>query len=304
MVTTASQARREAALDWFVRTNDPEFDGWAEFTDWLEQDPANADAFHALADSEADMLPLVDQATRVPPPKVRPQRRYAGFASAAAAAIVALVATPQLMPIDYQTAPGEMRTVALGGKDQLIMNGASKVRLSGFRHRTVRLESGQVLVRLLEPGASKIALVSGDLKLVDFGTIFEVSRDGRQTRVVVSEGAVIADPGGARLQIDKGERLDTTDGATRLEALPASSASVGSFERGQLIYVDEPLNRVVADLRRSTGLDFSLDEAMKARRFTGTLSIAEVREDPRSLGPLLGASLQPSGKGWRLRGRA
>ncbi len=54
---------REAALDWLVRTNDPEFDGWDEFIAWLEASPANADAYHRLAASEAEMLPLVE-ATR------------------------------------------------------------------------------------------------------------------------------------------------------------------------------------------------------------------------------------------------
>ena len=39
-----------------VRTNDPEFDDWDDFTTWLEQDPANADVYHALASSEASRL--------------------------------------------------------------------------------------------------------------------------------------------------------------------------------------------------------------------------------------------------------
>ena len=38
---------REEALDWLVRTNDPEFDRWDEFTAWLEASPANASAYHA-----------------------------------------------------------------------------------------------------------------------------------------------------------------------------------------------------------------------------------------------------------------
>ena len=66
--------RREAALDWLVRTNDPEFDRWDEFTVWLEESPANADAYHALAAGEADMLPL---AAGWPwPPDSRPSRHW------------------------------------------------------------------------------------------------------------------------------------------------------------------------------------------------------------------------------------
>lgn len=307
MVTIEDLDRREAALNWLVRTNDPDFDGWLEFTAWLEQDPTNADAFHAVAQSESEMLPLVQEATRTERTGPSPRRRsfrFATGAAAAVAAVLAVVVAPRMMPLEYETAPGEVRIVSLGGnRDQLVMNGGTKVEVSGILRRTVRLQDGQVLLRLLEPDSSKVALISGDLKLVDVGTIFEVSRDGGDTRVLVSEGAVVADPDGARLQLDAGERLDTTDGATTLQAVPADLASVGSFERGQLSYVDEPIEHVIADLRRSTGLDISLNEAMRTRRFTGTLSIAEVRRDPRSLGPLLGVTPQPSGKGWVLQGR-
>ena len=58
---------------------------------------------------------------------------------------------------------------------------------------------------------------SGDLKLVDVGTVFEVLATAHETRVFVSEGAVMADPDGARLKLGAGQRLDTEDGAGVLE---------------------------------------------------------------------------------------
>ena len=225
----------------------------------------------------------------------------AGVAILAAAA-TAIVA-PRIMPIDIATGPGEIRVVSLGGEDQLVMNGDTKLELAGLDRRTVRLEEGQVLLRLHDPALGKIQLQSGDLRLVDVGTVFEVSREGTASRVIVSEGAVVADPDGARLQVAAGQRLDTTDGATILQSTPADIASVGSFERGQLVYVDEPLDRVVADLRRSTGIDFSASPAMSARRFSGSLSVAEVKRDPRSLEPLLGVPMERSGDGWKLGGK-
>ena len=82
--------RREAALDWLVRSNDPEFDRWDEFTAWLEQDPGNADAYHALAASEAEILPLVKDALPVPSaPSVPGRRRLALVAGVAAVAAAA-----------------------------------------------------------------------------------------------------------------------------------------------------------------------------------------------------------------------
>ena len=302
---TQNADRRETALDWLVRTNDPDFEAWDEFTAWLEADSSNANAYHALADSEARMRPLIEAipvAATPPTPRIRPRLAIAAGVAALAAITTAIVA-PRMMTVEYSTGPGEVRVVSLGGQDQLVMNGDTRLELAGFDRRTVRLAEGQVLLRLNEPGQDKVELLSGDLKLVDVGTVFEVARDGHDTRVVVSEGAVVADPGGAELKLLPGQRLDTTDGAAVLQAIPADISSVGSFEHGQLSYVDEPLDHVVADLRRSTGIDFSASEAISARRFSGTLSVAEVKRDPGSLAPLLGVSVERSGQGWKLGGK-
>ena len=302
---THDSDRREAALDWLVRTNDPEFDRWDEFSAWLEESPANADTYHALAASEAELLPLVEAIPPIGQPEPRPERRRFALAAGVAflaAAGVAFVA-PRTMPVDYSTAPGEVRVVSLGGQDQLVMNGDTKLQLAGWDRRSVRLEQGQLLLKLHNPDGEKIEVISGDLELVDVGTVFEVSRDSRQTRVIVSEGAVVADPDGAKLKLAAGQRLDTEDGAAVLQATAADISSVGSFERGQLTYLDEPLDRVVADLRRSTGIDFSASAAISTRRFTGTLSVAEVKRDPRSLEALLGVSMEQSGSGWKLGGK-
>ena len=302
---------RDAALDWLVRTNDPEFDAWDDFTAWLETSPANADAYHRLAASEAEMLPLVDASKeRVEvPDKPAPDRRTGQrrLAMAASVAIFVAAATtvviPRLTPVEHSTGAGEVRTIALGGQDQLIMNGGTRLALSGWDRRTVRLEQGQVLLRLRDAGQGKVELVSGDLHLIDVGTVFEVARDGTDTRVLVSEGAVVADPTGAQLKIAAGQRLDTEDGAQMLKVTPADVSSVGSFESGQLVYLEEPLENVVADLRRSAGIDFSADPSISGRRFSGTLSIREVRRDPQSLGPLLGVAIERSSLGWKLKGK-
>ena len=295
--------RREAALGWLVRSNDPEFDGWDEFTAWLEQDSANADAYHALAASEAEMLPLV-RAVPIAPEAVPGRRRLALVAGVAAVAAAATaVIAPRMMPVDYVTRPGEVRVVELGGSDRLAMNGGTRLELAGWDRRSIRLAEGQVLLELRDRSQDKIELTAGDLRLVDVGTVFEVARDGSATRVIVSEGAVLADPAGASLKIAAGQRLDTVDGAVVLQARPADTAAVGAFERGQLVYVDEPLDQVVSDLRRSTGLDISADTAISARRFSGTLSVAEVKRDPKSLGPLVGVPIKQSGKAWTLGGR-
>lgn len=303
---THDSDRREAALDWLVRTNDPEFDGWDEFTAWLEASPANADAYQSLAVGEAELLPFVGASpARAMSEMQRPVRRGMAIAAsiAALAALTTALVAPRMMPVDYSTGPGEVRIVSLGGRDQLVMNGDTRLQLAGWDRRNVRLEQGQLLLRLHNPDGDRVEVISGDLELVDVGTVFEVSRTGRETRVLVSEGVIVADPDGAGLKLAAGQRLDAEDGASLLQATPADISSVGSFERGQLSYLDEPLDHVIADLRRSTGIDFSASAAISTRRFTGTLSVAEVKRDPRSLAPLLGVSMERSGQGWRVGGK-
>ena len=81
--------RRSEAVDWMVRTNDPDFGAWDDFTAWLERDPANADAYHALAGSEAEMLPLVEAARDAD----EPARRRVDWLPAAPCRVSAWIAT-------------------------------------------------------------------------------------------------------------------------------------------------------------------------------------------------------------------
>ena len=295
----------EQALDWLVRTNDPEFQDWERFTEWLESDSGNADAYHRLAGSEVEVRPLVERAAPRPVEGPGRTRRYAiaaGLAVLAAAAATVLV--PRLSPVPYSTGPGEQRTIKLAQGDQILMNGDTRLTLAGLDRRTVRLEQGEVLLRLHGSAGDKVHVVSGDLELVDVGTVFDVVREAATTSVTVAEGEVVADPDGARLALRGGSRLDAKDGDTVLRAISVETASIGAWSSGQLSYRSEPLGRVVADLRRSTGIDFVLQPDMGPRQFTGTLAIAEVRRDPQALAPLLGVNMQRSGKRWEIRGGA
>ncbi len=296
----------DEALDWLVRTNDPDFDRWDEFTSWLEADPGHADSYHRLAQSELEMQPFVEQAEPAPvagPRRFGPKRLAMAASVAAVIALGSGIVVPRLTPDERVTGPGEVATIALGGQDRLVMNGDTRLALSGWNKRSVRLVQGQILLQLRDPDRGRVEVTSGDVQLVDVGTVFEVSRDGAQTRVIVSEGAVVADPSGARLKIDAGERLDTTDGASVLTTRPADASATGAFASGQLVYLDEPIQNVVADIQRSTGLRLSTQAAVGGKSFTGTLSVAAVKREPQSLGPLLGVAIDRTPDGWILRGR-
>jgi transmembrane sensor len=301
-----SSEQRRQAVEWVVRTNDPDFDDWDEFTHWLEQSPQNADAYHRLLASEEAVKPYFPVVAQEPlaTPLLRGKRSKPLWfaASGTAAAAMALVA-PSFMSVEHVTRPGEMRVVSLGGQDEIVLNGGTRMVLARFSKRDVRLKEGQILLRLRQPGSGPVSVQSGDLRVTDIGTVFEVTRSGTSTEVIVSEGIVVADPGGARLHLKAGQGLATADGASVLKARSVHAEAAGGFAVGQLAYRDERLDRVIRDLRRSTGLDFVEEPAISALRFTGTLSVQEVRRDPRSLEPLFGVSVRRSGAVWRLQGK-
>lgn len=304
-MTRTGEPTNEETLTWVIRTNDPEFQDWDAFTAWLESDPANADAYHSLAGSEIDLLPHLAEngAVRADPRPSPVPRRFAIAASLAVlAAAGTIVLVPRLTPQSYVTAPGEQRTITLAEGDQLVMNGGTRLEVAGFDRRSVRLAEGEILVRLQGPADQGLKVTSGDLVLTDVGTVFDVVRTGRLTSVAVSEGAIVADPSGARLVLRKGDRLDARDGDRVLRPIRVDEASIGAWTGGQLVYRSEPVDRVIGDLRRTTGIDFILQDDMGPRQFTGTLAIAEVRNDPQALGPLLGLEVRRSGDRWMIGG--
>jgi transmembrane sensor len=303
------------ALAWLVSINDPEFDRWDEFTLWLERDPAHAGAYHRLADAERDTMPVVDQSLRsqrssakVFAPKGRsvPSRRSPHRLALALGGVGVLAITASLIqlssPVAYQTGPGEMRTIALGDADRLVLNGSTSVTIAGLDRRSINLGSGEILLQLREKGGAPVKVEAGDLEIVDVGTVFSVARSVNRTRIVVAEGEVIADPSGAKLHLPRGTRLDAVDGQKTLRAERADPATAGAWRFGQLAYTSEPLANVVEDLTRATGIEFRADASIARRPFTGTLSVDAVKRDPRSLEPLLDVSMARSDTVWRLGG--
>jgi transmembrane sensor len=110
------------------------------------------------------------------------------------------------------------------------------------------------------------------------------------------------DPAGAKLHLPAGTRLDADDGQKLLRAVRADPITVGAWRSGDLPYTGEPLGNVVDDLSRASGIAFRLEPTIAQRRFTGTLSISAIKEEPRSLEPLLGVKMTRDASGWTLGG--
>lgn len=124
---------RERALDWAVRTGDPGFTDWEGFTLWLEESPAHARAYDEVAAAVAHGADLAGQVANDDQPIIAPpvRRRWAMGALAAALAVVVGLSVTLGGKDRYvvQTAPGELRTVALSEGSSLTLAGGTRIEL-------------------------------------------------------------------------------------------------------------------------------------------------------------------------------
>lgn len=305
---TVGQTITEQALDWAVRTADPGFDQWEEFTRWLESHADHAAAYDRIAAAAADAaspdlprsadLELPANVTVLAPRRL--PRAWLGGAIAACAALALAVGYWQMGPDGtiYQTAPGEQRQVALADGSTVTLGGATRLVVLDGKGRTARLESGEALFSVRHNEADPFTVTVGDDTLVDVGTVFNVRRAGQQTTLAVAEGAVLFNPGAERLRVDPGQRLISNDqtGKATLDTIPADL--VGEWSKGRLTFRNASLNEIAEDLSRASGVRFVAGGDGESPRASGSVLIDPIRRDPASLAPLLGVAVRREGEGW------
>jgi transmembrane sensor len=302
------QTIREQAIAWAVRTGDPAFDAWDDFTLWLEQDPAHSAAYDAVAGGVADMAEILPAPEKAAGPAAipaanendpPPPRRWLGGAIAAALAVVMVAGVVNWRTGSYvvETEAGESRLVEIAGLGTVTLAGDSRLVLDRGNSRVAELARGQALFTLQgdDPG-QPFTLTVGEDRLVDIGTIFDVRRQGDSLRVAVSEGAVLFNPEAERARVSPGQVLTTRAGTPGYAIEAIDPALVGEWSEGRLTFDDAPLADVAADLTRATGLRFVA--AGGASRISGSILTGPVRDDPSSLAPLLNVSVRRDADGW------
>jgi transmembrane sensor len=294
---------REQAVAWAVRTGDPEFADWEGFTCWLEEEPAHADAYDrvslAVTDA-ADMptLPAVANDEDALPPRVT--RRWLGGAIAASLAALLAVGVWQITDERYmvETAPGELRTVALAGGGQIELAGGSRLLLEEDDPRFARLEQGQALFTIRHDETDPFRLEVGEDTLVDAGTIFDVRRTASFMTVAVAEGAVIFNPSAQNVRLEPGDVLTSAAGSPAYSLSKSAPAQIGEWRQGRVTFESASLADIATELSRATGIAYRADPGTAAQAVSGSILVGPLREDPRALGPLLGLSVRQSGDAW------
>ena len=274
------EARREDAAAWVVRLeagalNDAEA---IAFDAWLSATPLNATAFDiALGVSQAygaNADHIVDALAAKRMVRPAPGRRaFVGMGAMAAAAALAVVIAPQVFSTSttktYQTAKGQHRSIKLADGSTVDLNAGTRMTVTLARGaRSVRLDEGQAVFDVAHDVRRPFTVAAGDRTVRVLGTQFDVRRRDGRVSVTVARGAVEVRPSegetGRAYRLRPGQRLDHMEGAVQTRVAAAAPAEVLGWRAGRLVYREQPLAEVVADLNQQWSIPILIEDAALA----------------------------------------
>ncbi len=202
----------------------------------------------------------------------------------------------------FESASGQNKTVTLKDGSTIILGGKSKIaaRLSGSIRR-ITMHEGEALFSVFKDNARPFVVEASSRMISAIGTRFNVRMRANNVTVTVLEGIVEVGAGISKSQSgDFVEQHKQTDGAeastgvTRLHALESleydTSVQVGTisktdpstvtaWRKGKLIFANETLENVIADINRYSDRKIILiDKASKNLKFSGTFFQANLDE--------------------------
>ena len=243
-----------------------EADG-VEFDAWLDAEPGNRAAYrqalelwHGFDDSaEAVLDELETRSRRARPVMVLSRRWVVGAGGAAAAAALAAAVLPTLMAgpttQTYQTATGEHRKVTLADGSVLDLNAETRLSVTLARaERRVVLAEGEAIFDVAHDARRPFTVAAAGRVVRVVGTQFDVRHRAGELTVTVAQGRVQVQPqaedtNARSFTLNPGQRLAVDrSGAAQLAAVDPQETF--SWRSGRLVYRDQPLGDVVADLNR------------------------------------------------------
>ncbi|HTI67743.1 MAG TPA: FecR domain-containing protein [Caulobacteraceae bacterium] len=322
-------AEREA-ISWLLRlhASDATEADWLAHRAWLEAAPAHRDAYDRTERVSAELSAAAPElvralGSRIPGarrtrvaarrPMARPMvwRAVGGLAAAAAAAVlfVAIRPVPPVPTQVYQTAKGENRMLELADGSHIHLNSASRISVRLERKaRYVDLAEGEAAFDVAKDTARPFLIAVGDRSIRVVGTEFDVLRHEGMLRVTVRRGVVAVQPlqtamRGEPVLLRAGDQLEHEAGGRVSTVQKVDPEAAFAWRGGDLVYQDEPLEEVVADLNRYFATPVRVTGPASDLRFSGVLAIDTEDQVLRRLQGFLPIAVdrEPSGVTLRMR---
>ena len=299
-IPIASTTLDDAAA-WFVRLRDEGASGddWLAFEVWMAASPAHVAAFARIerlwveldgygAELDGALARIQPAARRPGPARGRLQLTRRGWMTGAAA--VAASAAGVLLwrggaPADPWAAGGSVYEAPPGQNRQATLADGSHVRLNAGSRMTVRLDRDARRVQMADAEATfdvahdparPFLIRAGDREIRVVGTEFNLRRrDGRMV-LTVRRGVVEVRPVGAvasaPTRVRVGQQLIHVEATGRSVLTTVDPEEAFGWTSGHLIYRDQPLSEVAADLSRRFARPVRTADVRTAETpFTGVL---------------------------------
>lgn len=301
--SNAVEGRRAEAAVWRTRvTEQPDLALSPEYLDWLA-DPLNrqlydeADEAWAFFDglgATPEMIKLRREA--LGDARRAASRRWASFGGGRAAVAAALVAiilsvgalmfAAPAFPHTYRTGVAERRVVMLDDGSRLSLDAATVVKVRYSRDaRRLELKRGQARFDVAHNPARPFMVDAGDRRVIATGTAFNIDLAGPEVVVTLLEGSVVVQPEAGRsvagpgkppvVSMKQGERLIAVAASSTPIVEPVDLQGVTAWERGQLMFTDEPLAEAVRKVNRYAAEPITVDPSAAGVRVSGAFDAAD-----------------------------
>jgi transmembrane sensor len=189
------------------------------------------------------------------------------------------LATWRAQPAVYQTAPGELRTIALSDGTRIDLNGGShlEVRLAHDARR-VKLSDAEAAFDVTHDPSRPFLITAGDERIRVVGTAFDLSdHDGRMIltvrRGVVEVSQFAGGVVGRAVRVPAGYQLVRDDRRPDASIAAVDPDEAVAWREHRLVYHDRPLRDVAADLDRAFTVPVEVSPSAADMRFSGVLVI-------------------------------
>ena len=263
------ETTRDQAIAWALRLQGEtmSIEDGLDFDAWLEASPANSEAL-------AQVLSVLETYDAAGPDVLQGLKRSeqiaarrlakgwwssgAGISGIAAALALAFVVIGQgslfAQTSNFATKNGEHRSVKLTSHE-----------------RHVTMGQGEAIFDVAHDAARPFEIQAGGHIVHVLGTQFDVRNRPEGFSVIVSRGVVQVRGDGPTVILRKGERLDFAPGEASKVSTTDPAEALG-WRTGRLIFRDQPLSGVVADLNRQFPEKIRIDdEHLAQEKISGVL---------------------------------
>lgn len=278
---------RAQAVDWMLRLQENPDDAALQerFQHWLNEDPARGQIFdrarRAMGDASHLLINDLDFTRNAAhKPLLRPRNVVAGLLLVIAGSIAFTLADgPMRLRADVMTGTGQKQIVTLADGSKVEMNAESAIAIHLLpNERRITLLRGEAFFEVAPDQTRPFVVKAGKGTTTALGTAFDINVTEQDTKVVVTEHAVMvaSEDGGRAHRLFEGQEI-SYDPDGRLNAPEMADIDAATaWRQGRIIFEDRPLSSVVEQIDRYVPGRIIIPQSDLAnRRISGSLDLKQ-----------------------------